>query len=92
MVFNSVHVGGQEGAGILHSVHWFHLSIHSVTVPPSTRYMTAPWNTLLQDIVENKYLRGSNKASDNEKLLIVKYNGLAKGPSLDMSAVLAVRD
>lgn len=41
--------------------------------------------------MENSYLSGSNKAPDNEKPLIVKYNHLAKAPSLDMSAVLAAR-
>lgn len=39
--------------------------------------------------MENSYLSGSNKAPDNEKPLIVKYNRLAKAPSLDMFAVLA---
>ena len=77
--------------GILHSVHSLGLSIHSVIVPPFTWYVTTPWNSLLQDIMENNYLSGSNKAPDNEKPLIVRYNGLAKAPSLDMSAVLAVR-
>lgn len=77
--------------GVLRSVHSLGLSVDLVMVPPFTWYMTTPWKSLLQDIVENDYLSGSNKAPDHEKPRIVKYNGLAKAPSLDMSAVLALR-
>lgn len=41
-----------------------------VVVSPFTWYMTILWNSLLQDIMENNYLSGSNKAPDNEKPLL----------------------
>lgn len=56
-------------------------------LPPLTWDITTPWNSLLWDIVENS---ASNSTTDDEKPLMVKYNGLAKAPSLDMSAVQAV--
>lgn len=60
-------------------------------LPPLTWDITTPWNSLLWDIVENNHLSASNSTTDDEKPLMVKYNGLAKAPSLDMSAVQAVR-
>lgn len=53
--------------------------------------ITTPWNSLLQDIVENNHLSGSNSTTDDKKPLMVKYSGLAKPPSLDVSAVQAVK-
>lgn len=78
-------VGG-DGSGSKHSFGLLPTQLSSFTWDIIT-----PWNSLLQDIVENNHLSGSNITTADMKPLMVKYSGLAKAPSLNVSAVQAVR-
>lgn len=80
---------GDNGSGSKYS-----FGLLPTQLPPFTWDITTSWNSLLQDIVENNrhnHLSDSNSTTDDEKPLMVKYSGVDKVPSLDMSAVWAVR-
>lgn len=66
-------------------------NIHLASYPLSYPFHMGHNHSLLQDMVENNHLSGSNITTDDKKPLMVKYSGLAKAPSLDVSAVQAVR-
>lgn len=75
-----------NGSGSKHS-----FGLLPTQLSPFTWDITTPWNSSLQDIVENNHLSGSNITTDDKKLLMVKYSGLAKAPCLDVTGVQAVR-